>query len=628
MAKALLFISSIFLAPTVWAESEPKEAQTACTYSPCLGKAYPQNVYWGDTHVHTVLSLDASMWGGNYNLGPEEAYRFAMGEKIEAHNGMQAQLVRPLDFLVVADHAEWIGTIWRALHPDAEVLANDKLKRLSELALSGGMMSLAEIIDTWRGIHESAYDDASRRPPWDSIISAAEKYNNPGKFTAFIGYEWTSAPTGNNLHRNVIFADGADKAGQIMPFSAVDSDNPEDLWEFMANYEQSTGGRVLAIPHNANLSNGMMFQLTDFAGNPIDKDYAETRSRWEPLIEVTQIKGDAEANPFLSAKDEFADYETWDKLSMGGIPKEPWMLKHEYARSALKLGLQLEEQTGANPYDFGMIGSSDSHTSFAAVAENNYWGKVTSMEPKPNRAAGSLFDMTGIAKEDWTMMAYNKNFIASGYAAIWSTENTRTALFEAMQRKETYATTGPRMTVRFFGGWDYQPEDITRPDFVDIGYTKGVPMGGNLKAIPSNQAPTFMVSALKDPDGANLDRVQVIKGWLDSAGELHEKVYEVALSNGRKKGFGGKVRPVGNTVDINTATYTNIIGDVHLSAMWRDPDFEKDQAAFYYARVIEIPTPRWTTYDAALFDTELPEGVPATIQERAYTSPIWYSPEN
>ena len=594
------------------------------SYSPRAGKNFPLEVYWGDTHLHTTYSPDAGLVG-NVKLGPEEAYRFARGEEIEAHNGMMARLNRPLDFLVVSDHAEYLGLIPNIRKSDPDLLATEWGKRWHDMYLEGkeeAYKAAYEIIETIGNNDQKIKSEKITRSVWEYIASSADKYNDPGKFTAFIGYEWTTMPKGNNLHRVVIFRDGKDKATQILPFSAFDSQDPEDLWKFLASYEETTGGKVLALAHNGNVSNGIMFSDKDFAGKPLTKAYAETRSRWEPLYEVTQIKGDGEAHPLLSPNDEFADYETWDGANLLGTqPKEDWMLKYEYARSALKLGLKLESEIGANPFKFGLVGSTDSHTALATAEESNLWGKITLLEPDGHRGEHVIIE----SPVDPKLTTWGWDQAASGYAAIWATENTREAIFEAMQRRETYATTGSRMTVRFFGGWGYVSDDVERPDYVDIGYGKGVPMGGDLAKAADGAVPSFMVHAAKDPDGANLDRIQVIKGWLDKDGELHEMVYNVAVSDGRPV-KDNKVTPVGSTVDVEGATFTNSIGDPQLGVVWTDPDFDPSERAFYYARVIEIPTPRWTAYDAKFFDIDVPDHVPMTTQERAYTSPIWYTP--
>jgi hypothetical protein len=464
---------------------------------------------------------------------------------------------------------------------------------------------------------------AAYRSAWRETIKAAEGANDPGRFTAFIGYEWTSNTGGNNLHRNVIFRDGGDLASRVEPFTVYPpgSDNPRDLWKWMTAFEEKTGGRVLAIAHNGNLSNGRMFPMIEsFSNKPIDREYAAERAKWERLYEATQIKGDGETHPFLSPNDEFANFERWDKGNLDlSVLKQPEMLQYEYARRALQNGLKLEQQLGVNPYKFGMVGSTDAHSGLAAVEEENFFGKTSSSEPSPERATHPFMKTDRAVIMGWEQTS-------SGYAAVWAKENTRESLFDAMQRRETYATTGPRMVVRFFGGWEFEEKDAQTRNPGATGYRKGVPMGGDLSAAPAGKAPTFLVAALKDPIGANLDRYQIVKGWLDAKGEVHEKIYDVAWSGGRKPGADAKLPAVGNTVDVANATYTNTIGASELITVWKDPDFNPSQRAFYYGRVIEIPTPRWTAYDAKFFGITLPKEVPMTTTERAYTSPIWYTP--
>jgi len=419
--------------------------------------------------------------------------------------------------------------------------------------------------------------------------------------------------------------DGPVRARQVVPFTMTapqGSPNPRDLWKYLTNYEKATGGEVLAIAHNGNLSNGIMFPLeAQFNGKRLDKTYVAQRSKWEPLYEVTQIKGDGEAHPFLSPDDEFADFETWDAGNLDlSAAKTNDMLAGEYAREALKRGLALEARLGTNPYKFGMIGSTDSHTSLATAEEDNFFGKHTGTEPDPERLT-KVFAKTDQGQiMDWQM-------VASGLAAVWSRENTRESIFDAMQRKEVYGTTGPRMTVRFFGGWEYTAQDLNSRIPVIAGYRKGVPMGGDLRIMPEDaKAPSFMTYALRDPIGANLDRIQIVKGWLDAKGVTQEKVYDVAWSGDRKPGANGKLPAVGNTVDVANANWTNTIGASELGTVWTDPDFDPKLKAFYYVRVLEIPTPRWTTYDAFRFGVDPPKGAPTSIQERGYTSPIWYTP--
>jgi hypothetical protein len=595
-------------------------------YSPYASQDFPNRVFWGDTHVHTSLSFDA---GFLTTLGPEEAYRFAGGEIVTSSTGIRAKLSRPLDFQVVSDHSEFIGLPDMLRDGNADLLANPTGKRWYDMMRAGGREAVKAAIEAVLAIfqrNELYKDEKITRSIWERVTSIATKYNEPGRFTAFNGFEWTSAPgPGNNLHRVVIFRDGATRANQVLPFSAFDSENPEDLWSYLANYEQKTGGQALAIPHNGNLSNGRMFALADLMGNPLTRQYAENRARWEPLTEVTQTKGDSETHPYLSAQDEFANFERWDFGNMFNpvVPKQKEMLQYEYARSALGLGLKLENKLGVNPFKFGMIGSTDTHTSLSTFDEDNFFGKMPSSEPSPER-----WNEVFLSNADKTPAASGWQIQAAGLAAVWARENTREALFDAMKRKEVYASTGPRITVRVFAGWDFQADEVDRPDFAGQGYGRGVPMGGTLTKAPDiASAPAFMVRALRDPDGANLDRIQVIKGWLDEKEELHERIFDVALSNGRKIGANGRSEaPVGNTVDVPNATYKNTIGDASLTAWWKDPEFNPQQRAFYYIRVIQIPTPRWTAYDAKRFNIKMPDYVPMIVTERAYTSPVWYTP--
>jgi hypothetical protein len=595
-------------------------------YSPYPKETFPNNVYFGDTHLHTSYSTDAGMVGNT--LGPEEAYRFARGETVTSSHGLPARLNRPLDFLVVADHAENLGLAPAIAESNPELLKNEWGKMVHDFVKAG---EGTKAYDAW-GAKMIARDDPLKEETeltqtmWQRLTEAAEKYNQPGLFTAFIGYEWTSGPNGNNIHRNVIFRDGKDKADTIIPLSQYDTQDPEDLWQWMADYETNTGGKLLAIPHNGNLSNGLMFDdVTLTTKKPLDKDYAERRQKWEPLYEVTQIKGDGEAHPSLSPNDEFADFETWDKGSFGPEPKTKDMLPREYAREALKRGLAYEAKLGVNPFKFGMVGSTDSHTSLSTAEENNFFGKASLVEPT---ADPIRFDevIAGRPAPKGSQM-FSRDTSASGLAAVWARENTREALWDAMARKEVFATTGTRIRVRVFGSFDFSEDDLNRSDFAKHGYDKGVPMGGDLTNAPEGKAPTFLIRAIRDVDGANLDRIQIVKGWLDEEGKPQEKVFDVAWSDDRKPDADGKLPAVGNTVNVEEATYDNSIGAAGLQAFWQDPDFDPSQRAFYYVRVLEIPTPRWTTFDAKIFGAKRPDDVPASIQERAYTSPIWYTPE-
>jgi hypothetical protein len=609
-----------------------KSFPTKRPYSPYAGRTFPTRVYWGDTHLHTSYSMDAGAFGAR--LGPKDAYVFAKGNEITASSGQRVKLSRPLDFLVVADHSDGMGFFPMLLSGSQDVLNDPQGKKWYEMIQSGkGAEAALDIVITFgKGEMPKAIfplpGTAPYRGAWAETIKAAEEANDPGRFTAFIGFEWTSNTGGNNLHRNVIFRDNSSKASLVEPYTTIKplgSDNPRDLWRWMQTYEDKTNGRVLAIAHNGNLSNGRMFPLIEsFTGKPIDREYAERREQWERLYEATQIKGDGETHPFLSPNDEFANFERWDKgnLDLSEL-KKPEMLEFEYARAALRNGLKLEKELGVNPYKFGMVGSTDAHTGLAAVEEDNFFGKTSTAEPSAGRAEHPFIKNPthpGVVVMGWETSA-------SGYAGVWATDNTREALWDAMQRKETYATTGPRMIVRFFGGWDFVATDANTRSPAVVGYQKGVPMGGDLQQLPAGKSPTFLVAALKDPIGANLDRVQVVKGWLDGKGETHEKIYDVAWSGDRKPDAKtGKLPAVGNTVDVPNATWTNTIGTPELIKVWKDPDFDAAQSAFYYVRVLEIPTPRWTAYDAKYFGIKMPPEATMTVQERAYTSPIWYTP--
>lgn len=599
-------------------------------YSPYAGRKFPTRPLFGDTHLHTAASFDAGAFGAR--IGARDAYRFARGEEVTASSGQPAKLSRPLDFLVVADHSDNMGVFPDFFAGKPEILADPTGRKWYQMVKDGkGADAAFEMImsfsaGTFPKPMTYTPDTRAYKAAWQDNVAAAEQYNEPGRFTALIGYEWTSNTGGNNLHRNVIFRDNADRANQVVPFTTsapLGSDNPRDLWKWMAAYEQKTGGSVLAIAHNGNLSNGRMFPIIEsFTGRPVDKEYAEQRAKWERLYEATQTKGDGEAHPVLSPNDEFANFERWDFGNLdASAGKTKDMLEFEYARSALKNGLKLEQQLGTNPYKFGMVGSSDAHTGLAAMEEDNFFGKTTPQEPSPERATATFVanPKTGIKVMDWQVSS-------SGYAAVWATDNTRESIWDAMQRRETYATTGSRMVVRFFGGWDFNQTDAQTRSPAMAGYAKGVPMGGDINNGPAGKAPTFLVAALKDPLGGNLDRIQIVKGWMDAKGEVQEKVYDVVWSGDRKPGADGKLPSVGSTVDVANAIWTNTIGTPELIAVWTDPGFNTTERAFYYVRVLEIPTPRWTAYDAKRFGIKPLPGTSMTVTERAYTSPIWYTP--
>jgi len=599
-------------------------------YSPYAGRNFPTRPLFGDQHLHTSFSMDAGAFGAR--LTPRDAYRFARGEELVSNTGQSVKLSRPLDWLVVSDHSDGFGFFPQLMSGDPELLATPQGRKWHDQIKSGhGAEAAMDIIISFgKGQLPKGFPlpgTRAYRSAWQEVIKAAEAYNDPGRFTAFIGYEWTSNTGGNNLHRNIIFRENGAKAGLVEPFTTLKplgSDNPVDLWKWMAATEDKTGSEVLAIAHNGNVSNGRMFPMVEAFGKKIDREYAETRMKWERLYEVTQTKGTGEAHPVLSPTDEFANFEIWDKGNLDGTEaKKPEMLEFEYARSAYKNGLKLEAQLDVNPYKFGLVGGSDAHNGLTAMEEDNFFGKTAPQEPSPERMTRAFFNnsKTGVKVMDWEVSA-------SGYAAVWATENTREALFDAMKRRETYATTGSRMIVRFFGGWDFESPDMHNRLPAAIGYTKGVPMGGDLTDAPKGKVPTFLVAALKDPIGANLDRIQIIKGWLDAKGDVHEKIYDVVWGDAdkRKPGKEGKLPSVGNTVDVANATWTNTIGDPELITVWKDPDFDAGQRAFYYARVIEIPTPRWTAYDAKRLGSKPLPGTTMMLQERAYTSPIWYTP--
>jgi len=602
---------------------------TGTSYSPYAGRNFPTFPLWGDTHLHTGNSFDAGAFGAR--LTPEDAYRFARGDEVVASTGIPVRLSRPLDWLVVSDHSDNVGFFMDLFAGKPSILSDPKGKEWYDRIKAGEGPAVAyEMIGLFANgnFPESLMywpDKPEFKSVWQRNIEAAEQYNDPGQFTAFIGYEWTALVTGNNMHRVVIYRDDADKASQMVPYTTYapyGSPNPRDLWKWLESYEAKTGGDVLALAHNGNLANGIMFPVrAQYDGKRLDKEYVEQRIKWEPLYEATQIKGDGEAHPYLSPDDEFADYETWDIGNLDTTPtvKTDDMLAGEYAREALKNGLVLEAQLGTNPYKFGMVGSTDSHTGLATAQEDNFFGKHTGAEPKPERMEHPF-----LKNEKGTIMGWG--MVSSGLAAVYAQDNTRESLFDAMARKEVYATTGSRMMVRFFGGWDYTDADMASRNPAFAGYQKGVPMGGDLPARGDNDAPTFMVYALKDPINGNLDRIQIVKGWADSRGNTSEKVYDVVWSGDRAPGADGKLPPVGNTVDAATANFTNTIGASELATVWTDPDFDPEQSAFYYARVIEIPTPRWSTIEAFRFGIPIPEGAPVSTQERAYTSPIWYTP--
>jgi Protein of unknown function (DUF3604) len=584
---------------------------------------------WGDTHLHTANSIDA--FGFGVKLGPEEALRFARGEEVTSTWGLKAKLDRPLDFLVIADHSGGLGAT-KALYDAPRMLIKDKtLLRWHDMmheSPEGMQKATGELIamageGKLTGILPREQTRKNSLKIWNSHTGVVERYNEPGKFTAFMGFEYTLMPNGDNMHRVVMMRDGKLRADQVRPYDPQTEgvDSADKLWDYMDAYEAKTGGKMLAIPHNSNLSNGLMFEMVAPDGGPMTADYARRRAAREPLVEITQIKGDSESHPFLSPNDEFAGFGDagWElgNLTMQRA-KKPEMLGGDYVREALKRGLAIEAKTGVNPYKFGLIGSTDSHTSLATADESNFFGKHSGGEPNAKRASEAQNLGTRAGRVGW-------HYLAGGYAAVWATANTRAAIFDAMMRREVYATTGPRMQVRIFGGWDFSDKDWAG-DWVKAGYARGVPMGADLKG--GTGRPSFLISALKDPEGANLDRVQIVKGWTDASGKLQEKVFDVVWSSPDTRSLnGGKLTPVGDTVDIAKASYANTIGAPELRTVWSDPEFNASQRAFYYVRVLEIPTPRWVLFDALRYGAKLLPETELKSQERAYSSPIWYNPK-
>ena len=606
---------------------QPENAISANVEDPIIKIADDNTVadrqlFWGDLHVHSNISFDAFSFG-NRTLTSADSFAFASGHKITSSIGMEAQLSRPLDFLLVSDHAEFMGVMRALWADDPEIMEAEFAQRWRKAMSEDNMGSvIGEFMATMDAQKGDGVPLGFKKSVWAGVNEVAEQYNNPGTFTAFIGYEWTSSVAGKNRHRNILFRDGPEKTGSFIPFSSIDDKDPEALWSALESWVSETGGQVMSIPHNSNLSDGLEFAETRSNGLPLDANYAKRRNRWEPILEMTQVKGDSETQPLISPDDEFADFENWDETDIGNNVKDPNTLfetySHEYARPALQLGMKLEQHLGTNPFKFGMIGSTDAHTGLATADSDNFYGKFLDSEPAAERLSNQ---MGGIL---WD----NRNLAASGYAAVWADSNTREGIYDALARKEAYATTGPRIAVRFFGSWDYEEELLVDPNMIEKAYAQGVPMGGDLtKQNNSPQSPSFIVSAMKDPEGANLDRIQIVKGWINKDGSRSEKVFNVAWSDNRTMDDNtGDIPELASTVNAAAATYTNTVGSADLSALWTDPSFDASNPAVYYVRVLEIETPRWTTYDAARFGVELPKDVPVTIKERAYTSPIWYTP--
>lgn len=605
---------------------KPVEAKKP-DYSPYPDQKYPNRVYWGVAHVHTGYSFDAGMFG--VTTTPDDLFRVATGGEVVLDNGQRFKQDRPLDWVSITDHAEYMGISDLLRVGDPALLANPQGKRWYEMSRESPQKGVEAAIEavvsmqTGKPVFDASKITASA---WAHAVAAAEKWNQPGVFTTLHGFEWTSAPGAANLHRTVVFRDGADRVSQVVPFSTFDSQDPAGLWKYMDAYVKKTGGKVLAIPHNGNLSNGMMYSAETFDGKPMDRAYAEARASHEPLFEATQIKGDGETHPYLSPNDEFANFERWWDVDLTKMePSQTSVLHGNYVRSALKLGLELDAKLGANPYKAGLIGGNDAHIGVVTTREDNFFGEFANGLPSPDRWKTSLIRVNNDPKKEALVSVWGEQ--AAGLGGVWARENTREGIWDALKRKEVYATTGDRPTVRVFAGWEFAQADLDRADFAENGYAHGVPMGGDLSKAPAGKQPVFMVQTLRDPDGPNLDRIQIIKGWLGKDGKTQERIFDVAVSGDRKIDADGRCKTsVGSTVDVANATYTNTIGAAVLSAYWKDPAFDPTQRAFYYVRVIQIPSPRWTAYDQERYGTKMPDTVPMTVTDRAYTSPIWYSP--
>lgn len=583
----------------------PQEVKAKTTANP------QRDAYFGDIHLHTTLSFDAFTFGTKTT--PEQAYRHAKGDTVYIF-GKPIKKKVPYDFLAVTDHSEFIGVLNKTEDPSSPLYDGELIESLKgkDLWSAFGVTGKVTARLAKGEIQSKSKTEQLIRSNWQIEIDAANQNYEPGKFTTFAAYEWTSMINSANLHRVVLFKDKP----SAFPYSANESKRPEDLWSFLdANRKQGIEG--LAIPHNSNVSDGLMFNWVDSDGKEITQDYAQKRIANEPLVEISQNKGQSETHPAFSPNDEFADFEQFENLL--SATKIVGKVPGSFVRDGLGRGLVIEQKTKTNPYKFGFVGASDYHGGISTEEEYHFTGKI-------NGADSSL----KIGNELKTTSG-GLDFSKSGSAnitGVWAEENTRESIYNAFRRKEVYGTSGPRIKLRFFASWNYNKDLLKNPEWVKEAYANGVTQGSDLPTKPQKtKAPQFVIWAIKDPNAGNLDRVQVIKVWVKNGKQL-EKVYNVALADGRKVDAKGKTTPVGNTVNVKSATYTNTIGDTELGTVWQDPEFDASLSAVYYARVLEIPTPRWTTYLAARNGKPAPQGLPASIQERAWSSPIWYTPSN
>lgn len=577
-----------------------------------------RDAYFGDLHLHTTNSFDAYVLMGTKTT-PEEAYAFARGDTI-TYLGQPIRRSEPLDFLAVTDHSENIGVFNQLDDPNGAF----SLSEIGKLARAGGYENFRKLVGLLSGQRLGLDNEKVAASAWARNIAAANAAYQPGKFTTFVAYEWTSMPSGQNLHRNVIFKG----AGAPAPFTAQDSTDPQDLWAWLSKI-RAAGYEALAIPHNGNASNGLMYDWTSLKGKPIDEAYAELRAANEPLSEVSQNKGTSETHPALSGNDEFANYEIFDHLLIGNVASKPG---GSYWRDALGRGLVIQSKIGVNPYKDGAEGSSDLHSGLSVSSAQEYGG-IASANLGGGKASGKeqAAQALGQGAQPANAGLRPQELSPGALTGVWAEANTREAIYAALRRKETYATSGSKIKLRFFGGWGFTPSLLGQADWVHSAYRAGVPMGGDLPragagGVGGGRAPSFAIQAVKDPNRGNLDRVQVVKIWLEH-GQSHEQVFDVAWSGGRERDANGHLPAVGNTVDLKTGQYTNSIGAAELATVWTDPSFRPDQAAVYYVRVLEIPTPRWSTLRAIEYGLPLPKDVPATLQQRAWSSPIWYNPK-